>query len=396
MKKILFVYYGMIVGGSTISLLALLNAMNSDEYDIDLQLLTNSGALLDQIPAHVHLLPPALKYTGTKGKTIKIAKGLLTGSLPKAWLVNRRMGKKGISSQVLDDFYAEHLSRENPQEYDIAIGFLEGWPVRYVAHHIKAKKKLGWLHSTFANLAPVPELEVHWMKKMEHVVFVADDLRDAFQKAMPEFAHKAVTIHNIVDSELIRKRAEQTDETDKAFIRFRNADCFKLVTVCRVLISVKGLDRTIEHAKKLKEMGKKFLWAIVGDGEDMPAFEKMIQDADVADCVIAVGKRMNPLPFVKAADIFCMLSRYEGKPMVITESMILGTPPLVTRYLSADEQIRDGLEGIIVDNGECTALDALIKCMEEPHTVQDMRSFLRQQEYGNASYIHTIAHNYFN
>ena len=151
----------------------------------------------------------------------------------------------------------------------------------------------------------------------------------------------------------------------------------------------------MECARQLKAMSKNFLWAIVGDGEDLAMLRELIEKADVADCVIPVGSRMNPLPFVKAADIFCMLSRYEGKPMVVTESMILGTPPLVTRYLSADEQIKDGLEGIIVDNGEDTALSAIIKCMDAPETVQSMRNYLLQHEYGNREYIQTITQTYF-
>lgn len=394
-KKILVAYYSMMMGGSTTALLALLNNLDPAQYDVELQLQSNSGPLFDQIPSHVHLLPPANIYTGLIGKLIKGAKGVFSGALFKAQQVNRKLGKPGLSDQVLAQFHAKHLSRRNSKEYDVAIGFLEGWPVRYVAYNIKAKKKLGWLHSTFSKLAPVPELEKPWMKLMDNIVFVADDCRDAFRAEMPEFAEKAVTVHNIVDSTLLRSRAEQTDETDEAYVSFRNADCFKLVTVCRVNISVKGLDRTVECARQLKAMGKKFLWAIVGDGEDLAMLRELIEKADVADCVIPVGSRMNPLPFVKAADIFCMLSRYEGKPMVVTESMILGTPPLVTRYLSAGEQIKDGLEGIIVDNGEDTALSAIIKCMDAPESVQAMRNYLLQHEYGNREYIQTITQTYF-
>ena len=394
-KTVLIAYYGMIMGGSTTSLLALLNTMEPSKYEVDLQLQSNSGPLLDQIPNHVNLLPPAAKYTGRKGAVIKALKGVLTGALAKAWFVNRRLGQPGLSGQVLAEFYARHLSHRNPKEYDIAIGFLEGWPVRYIAYCVKAKKKFGWLHSTFANLAPVPEQEKNWMRRVDHVVFVADNCRDDFRAAMPEFAQKAITIENIIDSKSLRVRAEQTDEKDESFVRFWDADCFKLVTVCRVNISVKGLDRTVEHARQLKAMGKKFLWAIVGDGADFEVLKQMIAQADVADCVLAVGNRMNPLPFVKAADVFCMLSRYEGKPMVITESMIIGTPPVVTRYLSAEEQIRNGVEGIVVDNGDNTALPALLKCMDDPTVVRGMKEYLLQNDYGNRSYIHSIERKYF-
>jgi glycosyltransferase involved in cell wall biosynthesis len=320
---------------------------------------------------------------------------LFSGELLRAWWINKKHKKSGVSKQVLSDLFAKRASNGNPKEYDIAIGFLEGWPVRYVAYQIKAKKKFGWLHSTFDNLAPIPELEKQWMDKMDHVVFVADDCKNAFQETMPEYAHKAVTIRNITDSSLIRKRAEQIDENDADFVRFRDADCFKVVTVCRVDISVRGLDRMVQDVRQLKGMGKKFLWAVVGDGPDLGRLQKMIADADVADYILTVGNRLNPLPFVKEADIFCMLSRYEGKPMVITESMILGTPPLVTRYLSAAEQIHDGVEGIIVENEDFSAVSALCRCMEKPEIVRKMKEYLLKNDYGNSEYIHTIMQIYF-
>ena len=173
-KTILIAYDEMCIGGSTTSLLALLNNLDRQKYEIFLQLYTNTGPLLDQIPAHVHLLPQASKYTGLSGRLIKLATGLLTGAFIKAFLIQKKLKRPGFSIQVLSDVRAKHFSRKLPEEYDIAIGFLEFWSVRYIAHCVKAKRKFGWLHSTFANLAPVPDLEKSWINKVDHVVFVAD------------------------------------------------------------------------------------------------------------------------------------------------------------------------------------------------------------------------------
>ena len=82
--------------------------------------------------------------------------------------------------------------------------------------------------------------------------------------------------------------------------------------------------------------------------------------------------------------------------MVITESMILGTPPLVTRYLSAAEQICDGIEGIIVENEDLSAVPALCKCIDEPEKIREMKEYLLKKDYGNSEYIHTIMQTYFN
>ena len=395
MKKVLVVKYGMEIGGDTTALLALLNAINPEKYEIDLQLQRNTGSLLDQIPTHVHLLPQAMKYDGAAGKPLKAAIGVFSGHLPKAWWAHRKHGLPGLSGQIMADLQAKHFSHKNPEEYDVAIGFLEGWPARYVAHQVKAKKKLCWLHSTFSKLAAVPELEKWWMDQVNHIVFVTDNCKNAFVEDMPEYARKAVTIHNITDTVLIRKQAEQSDPADEDLARFRQADCFKVVTVCRVDMSVKGLDRMIKCVRQLKAMHKQLVWAVVGDGPDLEDLRQRVREADIDDYVLAVGKRLNPLPFVKEADVFCLLSRYEGRPMVITESMILGTPPLVTQYLAATEQIQDGVDGIIVENEDLSALPALLSCMENPKMLRTMKENLLRHDYGNSDYIHEITQTYF-
>jgi glycosyltransferase involved in cell wall biosynthesis len=103
----------------------------------------------------------------------------------------------------------------------------------------------------------------------------------------------------------------------------KEASVFKIITVCRIVLGVKGLDRIVWCAKKMKDVGRDFLWTIVGDGPDFEAVKNMIDEHGLSEQVVMIGNRLNPLPFIKLADAFCMPSRYEGKPMVITESMIL-------------------------------------------------------------------------
>ena len=43
---------------------------------------------------------------------------------------------------------------------------------------------------------------------------------------------------------------------------------------------------------------------------------------------------------MKLCDVMLLPSRYEGKPMVVTEGYMMGLVPLVTRYTSAGEQIQ--------------------------------------------------------
>lgn len=380
-KRILFVYPSMIIGGSTTALLSFLNCLDPEKYEIDLQLFRNKGPLLDVIPEYVRLLPPAEIHKGAKGRFVKLCKFFFKGyAFRYIW----KKCRKADTNAVLAAFQSKALSRKNITQYDFAIGFLEGWPDWYLAFGTKAKKKYGWLHSTYANITKEPTSELPWMEKVDKIVFVTDPCREAFNETLPQMAEKSVTVENITDSEIIRKRSLKIDETDEAYQRFAASDLFKIVTVCRLTISVKGLDRIVNAGKALKSQGHSFLWYIIGEGEDRAALQELIRNADVGDCVIPIGKRMNPYPFIAAADIMCMPSRYEGKPITVTESMILGTPPVVTEYLSAHEQIESGIEGIVVPNQDDAIVAPLKEMMDDPSVFRNMKQILLQREYGNS------------
>lgn len=381
-KKILFIYPSMIIGGSTTALLSLLNCMNPAEYEIDLQLFRNEGPLMDTIPSHVNLLPEAELYKGKIGRLIKLSKFIFGGYAFRFLL----KGKKWRGS-TLCAFQSKRLSRMNEKEYDYAIGFLEGWSDWYLACGTKAKQKYGWLHSTYANITPEPKTELPWMEQVDKIVFVTAPCCDAFSEALPQMAHKAVTVNNITDSEIIRKRSRQIDYDDKAYHEFVSCKKFRIITVCRLTIAVKGLDRIVNTAKELKHNGYDFLWYIIGDGEDKLALQQLIQNAGVDDCVVLTGKRMNPYPFVAAADLMCMPSRYEGKPITVTESMILGVPPVVTEYLSAHEQIEDGKDGIVLENQDGGLSECLEKCMQDIQLLDRLKKHLHTREYGNKDYF---------
>ncbi len=389
-KKVLLIYYEMMLGGSTTSLLSFMNCIDTDKYEVDLQLYRNVGELYDLIPEHINVLPEAFMYGGKLGNIAKKAKLLLTGYYFKAKKANREIGKTGFSGQVMAEFQAKHLSRKINKHYDYAIGFIEGWSDRYLAYCVEADKKYGWIHNTFLNVAPIAKEEYPWINAVDKVVFVAQDCTEDFIKIAPQYKDKAITIENLFDSEIIRKRAMKIDSQDEDYKTFVDDKRFKIVTVCRLAIAHKGLDRIVNCAKELKNSGYSFVWYIIGEGVDREQVEKFIIEADVKDRVILLGMKKNPYPYIVKSDLMCMPSRWEGKPMVVTEAQILGIPTVVTEYLSAREQILDGTEGIVVENSETSVIPVLKDLLDHPEKCSEMREYLLAHEYGNAVYMREI------
>lgn len=382
-KKLLIASYNMIVGGSTTALIGLLNAIDRNQYDIDLILYKNEGKLFGFIPEDVHILPEAFICNGKYGSIKKWAKGIASGYLIKARKTNHKIKQKGLSQQVLYDFQVHELSRTLPGHYDIAIGFLEGWADRFIVSNVDADIRIGWLHSTFGKIAAIPKLEETWMNKVDSIICVAQSCVDDFVTAMPEYEHKATYIPNIIDAEYIKKRAMEVETNDNLYDCFARCDCFKIVSVCRLSIETKGLDRMIAAAEGLVRCGYEFVWYVVGEGSDRSILEKMINERGLQKYIVLTGVRINPYPFIKAADVLCMASRWEGMPSTVTEAKILGTPCVVTEYLSAREQIKQGIEGIIVRNDDSAIEKGLEWCLNNRQKLEEMSAFLMSSRYAN-------------
>lgn len=388
-KKILFIYPSMMMGGSTTAMLSFMNSLDTTRYSIDLQLFRNEGPLLDMLPDYVNLLPEAQMYVGDRGKIIKLWKFLLSGYLFKA-LYRGLCNKRLISNEIVSDFSTKLLSHSNKEKYDYAIGYLEGWSDRYLAWKVCAEHKYAWIHSTFANITQDFKVELAWMREVDKIIFVTDACKNDFVNSVPEMKDKATVVENIIDSSIIRARSSVIDVQDREYLYFESSPYFKLVTVCRLEMYTKGIDRIISAAKILDQRGEKFLWYIIGAGEDESCLKERIMELGIEDKVVLIGARKNPYPFIKVSDVMCMPSRYEGKPLAVTESMILGVPPLVTKYLSACDQIKNGIEGIVVDNEDDAIIEAIQYCMDNKKELEKMQHWLSEHEYGNSEDIQII------
>lgn len=395
MKKILFIYPFMMLGGSTTSLLALLNNIDSKKYKIYLQLQKNEGQLFNDIPNHVTILSEAQKRKGKLGKIIRILHFIFSGYALKAFLTNRKYGKKGLSKEVINYFLAKKSCKKNKEIYDYAVSFLEGWSSWYLAYNVCAEKKYAWQHSTFSKITDTPQEQISWMNKVNKIVFVDDACTREFNNILPDMKNKSMTIKNIIDSNIIRAKAECYNEKDCYLQKFKEKTVIKVITVCRLTIETKGLDRIVNCSKELIDRGFDFLWYIVGDGADEVRLKKMIEEKNVGDFLIPIGARFNPYPFIKEADIMCMPSRYEGKPMVVTESMILGVPPVVTEYLSARTQIENGVNGIVVDNNEKSIIATMVDLVSNKKKIIELKNQLKLNDFGNKDYIKEIEQKLF-
>jgi glycosyltransferase involved in cell wall biosynthesis len=94
----------------------------------------------------------------------------------------------------------------------------------------------------------------------------------------------------------------------------------------------------------------------------------LIEKYDVGDRVTILGRKKNPYPYIKNCDIYVQPSRHEAFGLVILEAKILKRPIVCTNFDGADEQIVNGVNGVIVPvldtDALCRELSDLIRSPE--------------------------------
>jgi glycosyltransferase involved in cell wall biosynthesis len=118
-----------------------------------------------------------------------------------------------------------------------------------------------------------------------------------------------------------------------------------LVSVAR-LAHLKGYDLLLPAIDRLRRTHPGIHLTVIGEGPERPRLEALIRRLDLARCVALPGFSAEPLPAVRAADLFVLPSRYEAFPNAALEALACGTPVVLTDCPGANAQlVRPGFNG---------------------------------------------------
>jgi glycosyltransferase involved in cell wall biosynthesis len=116
---------------------------------------------------------------------------------------------------------------------------------------------------------------------------------------------------------------------------------------------------------------------ILGEGEDRPALETLVNDLDIEDDVRLPGFVTNPYQYLAKASLFVLSSRWEGLPTVLVEALYCGAALVSTDCPSGPREIlKGGQYGklVPVDNPDALA-EAIQHTLENPIPPPDPSSW---------------------
>lgn len=390
-KKLLFIYDSMMVGGTTTALLSLFNTIDQSKYEISLLLYSDKSSSMGDIPDFVHVLPAAhleKKVLFLSTTVQKMIRTVFNGGLVKA-LISRyrhRGTPKGRLRTILMHYGMRaqvSLSRKVCESFDVAIGFMEGWSHQYLlSDKIKAAKKYVWIHPQYESCYLLPEIDKPFFEQADGIALVAENCLPQFSKFFPTLEAKVRIVPNILSTELVCRKA-------KSQTVFVKSGKINLCTVCRCDVKVKGLDRMLRALSELKKegYGDGVVWHLIGDGQDFNGFKESVKKCGLEDQVILYGNKQNPLPYLLQMDMFVLVSRYEGKPISVTEAQILGLPCFVTNYASASSQVKNGYNGLVVENDYASIYEGLKEICTDEQLLDNLKQNAKLCKFGNETDI---------
>ena len=337
----------------------------SDNYDITIFTIYSNGELEKEISSKVKL------QTLCDKSFLQLNKFQRKISMPlKVLLLKNYIAKKQVKGK-----------------YDVEIAFLEGPITRIFSYKNKKVKKIAWVHSDISQIFGngLKSKIKRWLdkkiySKYNKLIFVSKDNMEKFNEIYPDVKVDKQVINNYIDKEKVLKKAQegQDIEFDESVINF--------VTVTR-LVEPKAIDRLIKVHKKLIDNGYYHKIYVVGDGPEREKLENLVKANSVNETFVLLGKKENPYSYIKNATYFCLLSNFEGYPMVLEEAKILEKFIIITNTASR-EVIEQYDKSIILENNENDIYEGMKEIIQNSNEL--LKKSNNNKTYDNQEIIEKI------
>ena len=371
MKKVLFVINTLGGAGAEKALLELLKRFPENEYEVLLYVLLAQGELIHQVPEQVKILNQSYSDASVlskKGKHIlnrQIFKRLfMRGAIFKnLGYMLKNMAEMLKKGKLYPDKLLWRVMADSAQvidgHYDMAVAFLEGGSTYYIHDHIRADRKVTFLHVDYSYAGYSRSLDRDCYLNFDRVFTVSDEVKKHFIKYYPQYQNKVAVFHNMLDYKKITSRAKEAGGFTDSY------DGIRLLTVGRLAYQ-KAYDIAIDAMKIIKDSGCKARWYVLGEGSEREMLEKKIAQFGLQKDFLLLGAVENPYPYYVQTDIYVHATRFEGKSIAIQEAQILGCPVIASDCNGNREQIENGIDGILCSLTPEAIADSIKELIADP------------------------------
>lgn len=338
-KKILFILGILDSGGVSKSLVNLINAINREQYDVSLLLVSRAkGPYASLLPKDIRIIENELlsKVGSISGIPYLLRKGhfiLFVGTLLRLFLA---LFNKSWSAYILS-----RLMPALDGDYDLIVDYNGQQQTYYMVDKLKGKKKVAFFHSDYAKWPFYYEMDKRYYPKLDAIFTISPLCVMSLKKYFPNQSSKIKLMENITSSRIIEKMSEET-------IDLPRKSQWTFLTVGHVCKN-KGTDLAIRAGKILKEKGVDFTWYFIGNKSELHLFMPLVEEFGLNDNFVFLGLKTNPYPYFRVCDIVVHPSLFEGKSVTLDEAKLLHKPVVVTNFSTVKDQFINGVNANIVE-----------------------------------------------
>lgn len=133
----------------------------------------------------------------------------------------------------------------------------------------------------------------------------------------------------------------------------------------------KGFDILIDVFSGLSFDFPDWVLVIAGEGPERQSLQEKIEQLNLEAQVILLGRVGNLSDWYKASDLYVMSSRFEGFPNSLVEAMAHGLPVISFDCDTGPREIiRDGVDGVLVDNGDVKGMRVMLETLMSDHELR--------------------------
>ena len=344
-KKILLILPAFTYGGTVFSTLNMISYLQKGNYDVNVLAMTHQGPVKEYYK-NIKVLPENLILSGLVGRIGKEFSFTRKVLFLFIKLLHHFFGLFNVNiKRYIYRIIAQRIQKNNKYDY---VASCQEFDATDFASCFENTKRVAWFRTEFRILNDiVPPKKLKKIKKsyylFDKIVCVSQTTRDDFCKYFDDIKDKVVAIHNIQNTENIQCKAKEKidDAFDKSF--------FNILSVGRIAPQ-KRFYEIPRIAHELRTRNNLFRWYIIGDAtqiEEWDKLQKQIKQYKVSDCVICMGSKLNPYPYIVSADLLVTPSYYEACPRVVIEAKILKVPNVCADFSSAKEFVTNNEDGFV-------------------------------------------------
>ncbi len=188
--------------------------------------------------------------------------------------------------------------------------------------------------------------------KIDGIIVVNNDVSNWYSQNF-KLKSTPIVFPIIRDESLFTKKLEAAIPLANKLIADYKLDKKKILLFVGRLVELKGIDRVLRAFQKclINPNNNNFCFVIIGEGEKQAQWENLVNELNIADHVIFVGRQEdNALnAWYNIGQVFILNSHWEAFGAVVNEALISGQKVICSSMAGASAIVKNDINGSVID-----------------------------------------------